>query len=72
MRNDIITCYYGLRWWNGYFYLYLMWSHWKTSQWCASRRLLGNRRYKTIEAALRQFGDNNGVNVVVMIFPCAG
>jgi len=28
-----------------------------------------NKRYKTVEAALKQFEHNNGVNVVVMIFP---
>jgi len=62
----MITC--GLRWWRGYFHLHLMWSHWKTGQWCSSRSMI-RKRYKTIEAALKQFEHNNGVNVVVMIFP---
>jgi len=65
----MITCYYGLRWCKGYFHLHLMWSHWKTGQWCSSRSMTHNKRYKTVEAALKQFEHNNGVNVVVMIFP---
>jgi hypothetical protein len=56
---------WGLRWWRGYWYVHLMWMHWKTGQWCSSCSMT-RQRYRSLERALKAFA---GVNGVVMIFP---
>jgi hypothetical protein len=56
---------WGLRWGEGgYFYLHLMWQHWRTGHWTATRTV--SRRYATLEMALKQFETIDGV---IMIFP---
>lgn len=59
---------WGLRYYEGYFYAHLMWMHWNTKQWQASRSLI-RKRYRTLEQAIKSLESANGVDSVVMIFP---
>lgn len=56
---------WGLRYWEGYFHVHLMWMHWRTGHWLANRTV-AHQRYKTLERALKAFEEVDGA---VMIFP---
>jgi hypothetical protein len=55
---------WGLRYYDGHFHLHLMWMHWKTGYWTATRTV--SRRYKTLDLALKTFEEIDGA---VIIFP---
>jgi hypothetical protein len=55
---------FGIRWWDGYFWVHIMWMHWKTKAWC-SQRCQSRYRYRSLERALLSC-QNAGA---VIIFP---
>ena len=56
---------WGLRWYQGYFHVHLMWQHWKTGRWTSSRSMV-RKRYRKLEQALKAF---EKIESAVMIFP---
>jgi hypothetical protein len=53
---------WGLRYYNGHFHLYLMWMHWNTGYWTATRTV--SRRYKTLDIALKELADIQGAFII--------
>jgi hypothetical protein len=54
---------WGLRYYDGHFHLHLMWMHWRTGYWTATRTV--SRRYRTLDIALASTRDIGAV----MLFP---
>lgn len=54
---------WGLRWYQGYFHVHLMWMHWKTGQWTSSRSMV-RQRYRKLEQALKAFEKIEGAVVI--------
>lgn len=54
---------WGLRWWQGFYHVHLMWMHWRTGHWTASRSMV-RKRYRSLERALKDFEKIEGAVII--------